>query len=67
MVSILLTDKTAQAEAQAQLDNLKVQYTPIVDQFLLSTGRYKPEEIKTDQRSVYIELLNYPIAPVLLP
>ena len=48
------TDKTAQSEAQAQLDNLKVQYTPVVDQFLLSTGRYKPEEIP-EQRDKYLE------------
>ena len=52
------TDKTAQAEAQAQLDNLKVQYTPIVDQFLLSTGRYKPEEIP-EQRDKYLESLQF--------
>lgn len=51
------TDKTAQAEAQAQLDNLKVQYTPVVDQFLLSTGRYKPEEIP-EQRDIYLESLH---------
>lgn len=50
------TDKTAQLEAQAQLDNLKVQYTPVVDQFLLSTGRYKPEEIP-EQRDIYLESL----------
>ncbi len=52
------TDKTAQAEAQAQLDNLKVQYTPVVDQFLLSTGRYKPEEIP-EQRDKYLESLQF--------
>lgn len=52
------TDKTAQSEAQAQLDNLKVQYTPVVDQFLLSTGRYKPEEIP-EQRDKYLESLQF--------
>lgn len=52
------TDKTAQLEAQAQLDNLKVQYTPVADQLLLSTGRYKPEEIP-EQRDKYLESLQF--------
>ena len=41
-----------------QLDNLKVQYTSVVDQFLLFTGRYKPEE-SPGRRDKYLESLQF--------